>query len=70
MPILYFFYNADLLDINIDKDRLKYGLVIGYINNISIIVNGRNTEETIKTLLILYKKVKLWAQKHALVFVL
>ena len=53
-----------------DEDRLRYSLVIGYINNTSIIVNGRNTEETIKTLLILYKKVKLWVQKHALVFVL
>ena len=60
-PILYLFYNADLLDINIDKNRLRHGLVIGYINNTSIIVNRRNIEETIKTLLILYKKAELWA---------
>ena len=60
MPILYLFYNADLLNINIDKDRLKHGLVIGYINDTSIMVNGRNIEETIKTLLILYKKAELW----------
>ena len=57
--ILYFFYNADLLNININKDRLRYSLVIGHINNTNIIVNRRNTEETIKTLLILYKKAEL-----------
>ena len=61
MLILYLFYNADLLNININKDGLRYSLVIGYINNISIIVNRRNIEEIIKTLLILHKKAKLWA---------
>ena len=60
MLILYLFYNADLLNINIDEDGLRHGLVIGYINNTSIIVNGRNIEEIIKMLLILYKKAKLW----------
>ena len=60
MLILYFFYNIDLLDINIDKNRLRHGLVTGYINNTSIIVNGKNIEETIKTLLILHKKAELW----------
>ena len=59
MLILYLFYNADVLDINIDKNGLRYGLVIRYINNISIIVNRRNTEEIIKTLLILHEKVEL-----------
>ena len=59
MLILYFFYNADLLNININKNRLRYGLVIKYINNTNIIVNKRNIEEIIKTLLILYKKTKL-----------
>ena len=58
MPILYLFYNADLLNIAIDKDGLRHGLVIGYINNISIMVNRRNTEEIIKTLLMLYKRVE------------
>ena len=42
-----------------DEDGLRYSLVIGYIDNTSIIVNGRNTEEIIKTLLILYKKAEL-----------
>jgi hypothetical protein len=70
LPILYLFYNADLLNIAIDKDRLRYSLVIGYIDNISIIVNRRNTEEIIKTLLILYKRAEKWAYRHALVFAL
>jgi hypothetical protein len=43
-----------------DKDGLRHGLVIGYIDNTSIIVNGRNTEEITKTLLILYEKAELW----------
>ena len=60
-PILYLFYNIDLLNINIDKNRLRYSLVIKYIDDISIIINKRNIEETIKTLLILYKKAELWA---------
>ena len=55
---MYLFYNADLLDIAIDEDGLRHGLVIEYINNISIIVNRRNTEEIIKTLLILYKRAE------------
>ena len=59
--ILYLFYNADLLNINIDKNRLRHGLVTGYINNTNIIVNRRNTEEIIKTLLILHKKAELQA---------
>ena len=69
-PILYLFYNADLLDITIDKDGLRHGLVIGYINNTSIMVNGRNTEEIIKTLLMLHERAEKWAHRHALVFAL
>jgi len=53
-----------------EEDKLRYGLVIGYINNISIMVNGRNTQEIIKTLLMLYKRAEKWAHRHALVFAL
>jgi len=31
-------------------------------------VNGRNTQKTIKTLLMLYKRAEKWAHRHALVF--
>jgi hypothetical protein len=31
---------------------------MGYIDNTSIIVNGRNIEEIIKTLLMLYKRAE------------
>ena len=41
---------------------------MGYINNTSIMVNRRNTEETIKTLLMLHERVEKWAHKHASVF--
>ena len=70
MPILYLFYNVDLLDIAIDEDGLRHGLVIGYIDDISIIVNGRNIEEIIKTLSMLYERVEKWAYKHASIFAL
>ena len=53
-----------------DEDGLRHGLVIGYINNISIIVNGRNTEKITKTLLMLYKRAKKWAYRYALIFAL
>ena len=68
MLILYLFYNVDLLDIAIDKDGLRHGLVIGYINDISIMVNGRNTEEIIKTLLMLHERAEKWAHRHTSVF--
>jgi hypothetical protein len=65
---LYLFYNADLLDIAIDEDGLRHGLVIGYIDDISIMVNGRNTEEITKTLLMLHERAEKWAHRHASVF--
>jgi hypothetical protein len=65
---LYLFYNADLLDIAIEEDGLRHGLVIGYINNISIMVNGRNIEEIIKTLLMLHERVEKWVYRHASIF--
>jgi len=43
---------------------------MGYINNTSIMVNRRNTEEIIKTLLMLYERAEKWAYKYALVFAL
>ena len=70
MLILYLFYNVDLLDITINEDGLRYSLVIRYINNKSIIVNRRNTEEIIITLLILYERVENWAYRYTLVFAL
>ena len=41
---------------------------MGYIDNISIIVNRRNTEEIIKTLLMLHERAEKWVYKHASVF--
>ena len=68
--ILYLFYNADLLDIAIDKDGLRHRLVIGYINNISIIVNGRTTKKITKTLVMLHKRAEKQVNQYALVFAL
>lgn len=63
-PILYLFYNADLLDIAMDEDGLRHGLVIGYIDDTSIMVNGRTTEEITKTLAMLHKRAEKWANQQ------
>jgi len=62
-PILYLFYNADLLEIG-DPESL----ITGYIDDTSILVEGKNTEETCARLQELHAKAEIWAKKHASVF--
>ena len=53
-----------------EEDGLRHGLVTGYIDDTSIMVNRRNTQETIKTLSMLHKRAEKWAHRHASVFAL
>ena len=62
-PILYLFYDADLLEIGGDRD-----LVTGYIDDASILVEGDSTEQTCTQLKSLHQKAETWAQRHASVF--
>lgn len=62
-PILYLFYNADLLEVG-DPDTL----VTGYIDDTSILVEGNNTEETCAKLQTIHHRAEKWATKHASVF--
>ena len=62
-PILYLFYNSDLLEIGDDDS-----LVTGYIDDTSILVDGDNTEETCQKLQVRHQKAEEWAAKHASVF--
>jgi len=51
-----------------EEDGLRHGLVTEYIDDTSIMVNGRNTQETIKTLSMLHKRAEKWVHRHASVF--
>jgi ribonuclease HI len=62
-PILYLFYNADLLEIARGSD-----LVTGYIDDTSFLVEGLTTEDTARQLEVLHAKADEWAQRHASVF--
>jgi hypothetical protein len=54
-PILYLFYNADLLEIGGEED-----LTTGYIDDISIMVSGKVGENNAR-LVEIHKKAEEWA---------
>ena len=62
-PILYLFYNADLLEIARSNE-----LVTGYIDDTSFLVEGSTTESTVHKLEVLHAKADEWARTHASVF--
>jgi hypothetical protein len=53
-PILYLFYNADLLEIGHKNNLLR-----GYINDTVMLVTGKSIESIIAKLAILYKRADL-----------
>jgi exonuclease III len=63
-PILYLFYNADLLEIASRSSQV----VTGYIDDTMFLVEGENTESTVHKLEVLHRKADEWAYKHASVF--
>lgn len=64
-PILYLFYNADLVDIgNEDLDMTG----IGYIDDIGVIATEQNTENTCKAIEAFHTKAARWAKQHASIF--
>lgn len=62
-PILYLFYNADLLDIGGVHD-----LVIGFIDDTSILVTGNTKGENVGALQDIHKKAEDWARRTGSVF--
>ena len=62
-PILYLFYNADLLEIQAED-----ALVTGYVDDTSILVSGPSTEANTAALLRIHELVQHWARQHASVF--
>ncbi|KAH6044453.1 hypothetical protein HBI67_247390 [Parastagonospora nodorum] len=64
-PILYLFYNADLIDeCNQESDTMS----TGYIDDVAILTWGGTTEETCITLSKAMEKAQRWASTHASIF--
>jgi exonuclease III/ribonuclease HI len=62
-PILYLFYNVDLLEIGIGDT-----LVTGYIDDTSIMVESGSTALNNNILRVIHQKAARWAKTHASVF--
>lgn len=62
-PILYLFYNADLLDICEDSNLRTSA--IGYIDDISIIATSKSTEINCQNLARIHSRCQEWEHRHA-----
>jgi ribonuclease HI len=67
-PILYLFYNADLLEIGSRPDLNM--CTSGYIDDVAILVSSRTTEENCRRLKQVHAECEAWARKHASMFAL
>ena len=59
-PILYLFYNADL----IEMCKTQESEAVGYIDDASILAVGPNAQSNCKTLKNIHRKAEDWARKH------
>jgi hypothetical protein len=59
-PILYLFYNADLLE----ACKTEQTEVVGYIDDVSILAIGPTSVRNCKNLKGIHKKAEDWAKKH------
>lgn len=66
LPILYLFYNADLLEI-CDRQGASTS-ALGFVNDANILAYGKSTKENCWTLEMIHKKYKKLATKHGVVF--
>lgn len=65
-PILYLFYNADMLDLG--NDRELRATATSWIDDIGIMVTGKTAEENCQALQTVHARAELWARRHASVF--
>lgn len=65
-PILYLFYNADLLDICNRSGTQSSGL--GFVDDVNVLAFSTSTEENCRTLQNLHAECERWASKHGAVF--
>lgn len=66
-PILYLFYNADLLDICERPGSKTSGM--GFVDNVNILAYSTSTEENCRTFENIHRKCIQWASKHEAIFV-
>jgi hypothetical protein len=59
-PILYLFYNADL----IEAYKTKSTEAVGYVNDVSILAISPTTQKNCKTLRAIHRIAKKWALQH------
>jgi ribonuclease HI len=64
-PILYLFYNADLIHDLASKNTCK---TMGWIDDVGILVIGNSAEENARALELEVAKAEQWAKTHASVF--
>lgn len=63
-PILYLFYNAPILEVDLEGD----GLTVGYIDDTGILIHGNSTEENNRRLDRIHQRMEQWAESAASVF--
>ena len=63
-PILYLFYNADLVE-SLDTGPTR---CFGYIDDVNLIARGETAEENCRTLAEAFNTAEAWAIRHASVF--
>ncbi len=64
-PILYLFYNADLIEACNTEPNTK---ALGYVDDVGIVTWSTSTKENCESLARTHHKAQLWATKHASVF--
>jgi retron-type reverse transcriptase len=64
-PILYLFYNADLIDTCTHKTD---AMLAGYIDDVAFLAWGKTTEQTCEALGKILEKAQRWSSTHASVF--
>ncbi|KAI1001723.1 hypothetical protein K3495_g6476 [Podosphaera aphanis] len=67
-PILYLFYNADLLEMSDGDEELTDTLTTRYVDDICMLATGDTTDDTCKKLAKLHKKAEDWAFTQASMF--
>ena len=65
-PILYLFYNADLLDICNRPGTKTSGL--GFVDDINVLAYGKSTQEYCRTLERIHRECERWALRHGSLF--
>jgi ribonuclease HI len=64
-PILYLFYNADLVETCNSEPNTK---ALGYVDDIGVLTWSKSTKENCERLKTIHQKAQIWATRHSSVF--